>query len=297
MGHRGQGRQGFPRRTAVVFLIFLFLHFGAAPAGALTPTDAEAAMGAMIAALPGQQRTNLVYHPILNLVARARARDMAVRGYYGHTDPDGYGPDAAVKLAQYALPDAWGADRAANHVESITAAESTPEAALMSWVTSPAHADHLFGTHPFFAEQTWYGVGHVRAEGSLYKDYWVFVSAPPEPTAELDPCYELLFSNMPTAEIDRAVLGAGRFTLAWFGVFDGTAFPYIEHAQHGPMVWEGMSMSPATLETPDMGVLMTADWIYPFLWRAGDGAWLWYLKGSAGPRWFLNLSTWQWEHR
>jgi hypothetical protein len=46
----------------------------------------------------------------------------------------------------------------------------------------------------------------------------------------------------------------------------------------------------------DMGWLWTARSVYPFLFRADDGAWLWY-NGSANPRWFRNMATGTWESR
>lgn len=45
---------------------------------------------------------------------------------------------------------------------------------------------------------------------------------------------------------------------------------------------------------------MTAFWWtrddrYPYVYRFDDAEWLWYLRDSDQPRWFLKLSTGVWE--
>jgi len=92
-------------------------------------------------------------------------------------------------------------------------------------------------------------------------------------------------------------IGGGWRRLSWFGDYvpmgtDG----WIWHNRHGFFFVPASSTAQhAWLYTQDMGWLYTGDTIYPFLFRASDGAWLWY-NGSTNPRWFVNMGTGQWEN-
>ena len=52
-----------------------------------------------IAADAEQQRDAMTLDPILCIVARKHAADMAKRNYFGHTNPDGQGPNFLVRRA------------------------------------------------------------------------------------------------------------------------------------------------------------------------------------------------------
>src|SRR5438552_1645103 len=55
--------------------------------------DEEQAIAQALGSTPEQRRQWLTCQPILAAVARARAEDMARRGYFGHTNPEGLGPN------------------------------------------------------------------------------------------------------------------------------------------------------------------------------------------------------------
>lgn len=130
---------------------------------------------------PEQQRPSLTCHPILAQVARERAEDMARRHYFGHVNPDGYGPNYLVRQAGYVLPSYYDTDPEANNIESIAAGYPTAEAAWNAWMSSEGHRTHLLGLHPFFAEQIEYGVGYAYDPASPYVYYWVVITAKPGP--------------------------------------------------------------------------------------------------------------------
>jgi hypothetical protein len=93
-------------------------------------------------------------------------------------------------------------------------------------------------------------------------------------------------------------LGSGWRRLAGFGDYipmgpDG----WIWHNKHG--FWyapPGSTPESIWFFSGDMGWLWTSRTLYPFLFRANDGAWLWY-NGSRNPRWFMNFTAGVWEHR
>jgi len=122
----------------------------------------------------------LIWDARLSKVARARAQDMAKRGYFSHVDPDGRGPNWHVTQAGYRLPIKWTAFDKANQIESILGGYASAEAAFKYWLDSPKHATHLLARSAFYQEQTRYGIGYANVPNSEFKHYWVFLSAPPE---------------------------------------------------------------------------------------------------------------------
>lgn len=141
----------------------------------------EIEMAAEFVTAPGQRRPVTNCNATLSAVARARAQDMANRGYFGHVNPDGIGPDYLIERAGYNLPEFYGVTRSSNHVESIAAGGIYPtaNAAWSALLTSPAHRQHLLATEDFFSKQTEFGVGYVYVENTRYQHYWVFISAHP----------------------------------------------------------------------------------------------------------------------
>ena len=93
-------------------------------------------------------------------------------------------------------------------------------------------------------------------------------------------------------------LGGGWRRLAWFGDYipmgsDG----WIWHNKHGFFfIPADATADNLWLYAMDMQWLWTSSTAYPFLYRASDFAWLWY-NGQTNPRWFMNLTTQQWEQR
>lgn len=176
----------------------------------------ELGLACLVAEHPLQGRSEMHYHPTLGELARARAQDMAERGYYGrdreyppHVDLDGFGPNHYLCEAgyhdHYCHPD----DPFANSVESIAMRArimppGTPAPhesmndytqTLEAWLSSPAHRRHLLAEDPYFAEGTHYGIGHAISEGEYefvnedgivetwpkMTSLWVFIAAfPPD---------------------------------------------------------------------------------------------------------------------
>ena len=128
-----------------------------------------------------QQRSSLTCHPILARVARERAEDMARRRYFGHTNPDGFGPNYLVRQAGYVLPSYYETAPDANNIESIAGGYATAEGAWQCWMGSTVHRTHLLGLSAFYAEQVEYGVGYAYDPTSPYRYYWVVITAKPGP--------------------------------------------------------------------------------------------------------------------
>ncbi len=128
----------------------------------------------------GQGRITMQCDPTLAQVARAKAQDMAERDYFGHTDPDGVGPNYKVRTAGYLLPSWYGNAINSNNIESIAAGYTTPESVWTGWMNSAGHRQHILGQSSFYADQINYGVGYYYDPNSDYRHYWVFISAPAE---------------------------------------------------------------------------------------------------------------------
>jgi uncharacterized protein YkwD len=160
-----------------VYLPALFVPAAPPPACALPPEEAQIA--ALMRDHPQQQRPSLTCHPILAQVARERAEDMRDRAYFGHTNPDGFGPNYLVTLAGYDLPTYYSTAPDGNNIESIAAGYDSPASAWQAWMNSPPHRAHLLGENTFFAQQIEFGVGY--ASGGPYGHYWVVLAAEPGP--------------------------------------------------------------------------------------------------------------------
>jgi uncharacterized repeat protein (TIGR02543 family) len=127
----------------------------------------------------GQRRPTVTLDPILSQVARARAADMADRGYFDHTDPSGHGPNWWVEQAGYQLPASYDHSADGNNIESASAGRASAGDTWDDWLGSGPHREHLLAQNSFYASQTSVGVGYVRRPGSDYTHYWVVLSAPP----------------------------------------------------------------------------------------------------------------------
>ena len=90
-------------------------------------------------------------------------------------------------------------------------------------------------------------------------------------------------------------LGGSWKWLSWFGFFSDTGDGWIYHNEHHWMYCVGVDPSNIWFYTLDMGWLWTSSATYPYLFRNNDGAWLYYLVGSSGPRWFYDYKTSLWE--
>ena len=95
---------------------------------------------------------------------------------------------------------------------------------------------------------------------------------------------------------DAQVLSGGWDWLSWFGYFNINSSPWIYHMQHGWLYPYGTSTDSIWFYDPEMNSFWwTSAADYPYVYRASDGAWLYYKEGSSNPRWFYNFSTNQWE--
>ncbi|MEZ4861932.1 MAG: AAA-like domain-containing protein [Caldilineaceae bacterium] len=129
----------------------------------------------------GQQRTSMSCNPILAAVAHARAEEMGRRAYFGHVNPEGYGPNYLVQAAGYVLPSLYGQDPTSNNIELIGAGPATAQVMFDAWMGSSKHRTHVLAENEFYRSQTEYGIGFAEVPGSPYTYYWVFISAYPGP--------------------------------------------------------------------------------------------------------------------
>ncbi len=93
-------------------------------------------------------------------------------------------------------------------------------------------------------------------------------------------------------------LGGGWRRLTWFGDYaEMPAEGWIWHNKHGFFFVSATSTpTDVWLFANDMGWLYTGSALYPYLYRSSPASWLWY-NGATNPRWFMNLTTSQWESR
>lgn len=148
-----------------------------APSYALLPQ--ESAVQSLFLTAEGQKHTTLKLNPLLSAQARQKAQDMANRGYFGHVDPDGRGPNVWVRDAGYVLPSYYSTARDGNNIESIGAGYAGAEQAWNAWMGSSGHRMHLLGDHQFYQEQIEYGIGYAYKANSPYGHYWVVLIAKP----------------------------------------------------------------------------------------------------------------------
>ena len=177
----------FPTQSkflAAVLFAVLALSGSLAQAWTWTPNSQEEAIANFLKSDPNQRRPELVFDPILAEVARARAADMAARGYWSHVTPDGVAANYLISHAGYSLPQYWSTlagSGSQNYVESIGEGWATPQDVWNAWMNSPDHKTHLLGLDDqhFYMTETRYGIGYVNAPGSQDGTYWVVITAPP----------------------------------------------------------------------------------------------------------------------
>lgn len=141
-------------------------------------TSQEMAIAEYLRGDAGQKRSALHCNQILTQVAQERAQDMAERGYFGHVNPDGDGPNYLLLQAGYPLPDWYTPARNSNMVESIAGGYADATSAWQGWMNSNSHKAHILGQNDFYAAQQEYGIGHFELPGSPLGHYWVIITAP-----------------------------------------------------------------------------------------------------------------------
>lgn len=122
-----------------------------------------------VLALVNQERraaglSPLTWNSALADVARAHSKDMSVRNFMSHTNPDGLSPFDRIKNAGISYR------RAA---ENIAAGQPTPESVMQGWMNSEGHRNNIL--NPDLKE---IGVGYFKGT-TEYKHYWtqVFIAA------------------------------------------------------------------------------------------------------------------------
>ena len=94
--------------------------------------------------------------PALRCSARKHSKDMVVRSFFGHTNPDGENPFDRMQLAGYSY---WTAG------ENIAAGQTTPAQVVQGWMNSPGHCKNIMN-----GSFTDLGVGYYP--GGSYGHYW-----------------------------------------------------------------------------------------------------------------------------
>ncbi|MFH9089446.1 sigma-70 family RNA polymerase sigma factor [Streptomyces sp. NPDC017673] len=119
----------------------------AEPAAPTTPTvsrtpqaqPAPTGTVAQVVALVNKERAAAGCGPVtedpqLDKAAQGHSDDMAARGYFDHTDPDGAGPGERITAAGY---------RWSTYGENIAKGQQTPQAVMDSWMNSPGHRANI----------------------------------------------------------------------------------------------------------------------------------------------------------
>lgn len=99
----------------------------------------------------------LVWDDAAAQVARAHSKDMAVRNFFSHTNPDGKSPFDRLKAYGISYKSA---------AENIAAGQSTPEEVVESWMNSDGHRANILNK-----AVTKLGVGYYKSN-SGYNHYW-----------------------------------------------------------------------------------------------------------------------------
>ena len=174
-------------RVARLLAILAALALAIIPARAQVLNSQEQALANLLTSAGGQLRNKSVMRldPALAAVARARAKDMAVRGYFAHVNPSGKGPNFLVRTAGFPLPAWWGTDPTDNTIESISAGLTSASQTWNSLLDSAPHRTHLLATQSFYRDQTDYGIGYYYDAASQYRHYWVLITAPPRALSTL----------------------------------------------------------------------------------------------------------------
>ncbi|MEU0050424.1 sigma-70 family RNA polymerase sigma factor [Streptomyces sp. NPDC006309] len=103
------------------------------------PAPAPAGTVAQVVALVNKERSAAGCGPVtedaqLDKAAQGHSDDMAARGFFDHTNPDGAGPGERITAAGY---------RWSTYGENIARGQQTPQAVMDSWMHSPGHRANI----------------------------------------------------------------------------------------------------------------------------------------------------------
>ncbi|MRT92804.1 CAP domain-containing protein [Ancylomarina sp. 16SWW S1-10-2] len=125
-----------------------------------------------------EKRDKLIWSEELAKAAYEKAKDMAERDYFAHTDPDGYGMNHKIDAAGFSLADYLLKSKTANNFESIAAGTNRNTGKIMiqqliidKGVSSLGHRKHLLGITDFWADAEYCGIGFYKKLGSAYTYY------------------------------------------------------------------------------------------------------------------------------
>ncbi len=140
-----------------------FWYVGDAYGNPLEPHDGdEGSWAQQVATLVNQERAAQGLAPLLvdagaTQAAKAHAEDMAGRGFFAHTTPEGWTPADRLQLL--------GVTGYSSVGENIAAGQPTPHDVMTAWMSSSGHRANIL--HPSY---THVGVGVVEG-----RPYWVQV--------------------------------------------------------------------------------------------------------------------------
>lgn len=128
-------------------------------------------------------KVRLRWNNDLAKAAEQRARDMAERNYFDHSNPEGIGPNHFIVQAGYSLNSDWLKKRTANNFESIAANHPTAVDGIKAFIIgkgSPGfmHRKHVLGMDEWNGSLQDIGIGFVRVQhGAAYKTYMSVIIA------------------------------------------------------------------------------------------------------------------------
>lgn len=125
-----------------------------------------------------EKRAKLLWSEELAKAAYEKAKDMAERNYFAHTDLDGYGMNHKINEAGFYLADYLLKSKTANNFESIAAGTNRNTGKIMiqqliidKGIPSLGHRKHLLGMTDFWANSEYCGIGFYKKPGSTYTHY------------------------------------------------------------------------------------------------------------------------------
>ncbi|MCK9895536.1 CAP domain-containing protein [Frankia sp. AgB32] len=153
-----------PARTPSAPVVGAMRAAAPAPAGPLDDGTGSTPMLAQVVALTNAERERVGLHPLsvdptLAAAADAHSRDMAARGFFAHTSPDGRSVSDRVVALGY---------RYSRVAENIAAGQTSAEEVVTGWMNSPGHRANIL-----IPQLRQIGVGY--ATGGEFGTYWTQV--------------------------------------------------------------------------------------------------------------------------
>ncbi len=88
--------------------------------------------------------------------------------------------------------------------------------------------------------------------------------------------------------------GTWRFQ-PWLGLIEDSNYPWVYHAEHGWIYSLQRGTRPMWFFDERLGWLWTSEFVYPYLFSDTESNWLYYFKGSSGPRYFYSFRDDAWK--